>query len=135
MTGVCNRLVLRTIENRLVLYAITILSVLLYGGMPVNSIAKKTSSDKTYVILVIKELVREGLIVQVKDNRHKQRKITLLTDLGREIAVIINNVKEFKNAYSKLRECREKTSLVMKSRKLIWQLRTIFVPMEKHFEK
>jgi DNA-binding MarR family transcriptional regulator len=108
MTGVCNRPVLRTVENRLVLYAITILSVLLCDNMHVNSIAKQTSSDKTYVLFVIKALVREGLIIQAKDYRHGKKKITQLTAIGREIAVIIDNLKDYKNTFSKLRECREK---------------------------
>jgi DNA-binding PadR family transcriptional regulator len=65
---------------------------LLYeDGTNVNQIIKQTSSDRTYVINVIKTLQEEGLISETLHGQ--QRKIQNLTELGREVAEIINSVQ------------------------------------------
>lgn len=77
--------------NRLVDTSKHILRLLHEGSANVNQIIKQTSSDRTYVIDMIKTLQQEGLISETL--RGEQRKIQNLTELGREIAEIIKSVE------------------------------------------
>jgi DNA-binding HxlR family transcriptional regulator len=108
MASVCYTPVMNKVENRLVIYSMKILRVLLKGSTHVNDIVKQTSSDKTYVLKVIKILQHERLIIETKDDRHSQKKIKQLTDLGQELTKLMENVDDYKNSYSKLMERRKK---------------------------
>lgn len=78
-------------NNRLVKISKRILCLLYEGGTNVNQIIKQTSSDRTFVINVIKILRREGLVSETPYG--PQIKIQNLTELGLEIADIIKLVQ------------------------------------------
>jgi DNA-binding HxlR family transcriptional regulator len=77
--------------NRLVDTSMHILRLLYEGGANVNQIIKQTSSDRTYIINVIRTLRQEGLISETLHG--PQKKIQNLTELGREVAEIIKSTQ------------------------------------------
>ncbi len=78
--------------NRLIDTSEHILRLLSKSDTNVNQIIKQTSSDRTYVINVIKTLQQEGLISERIEGKLK-KKIQSLTELGREVAEIIKSVQ------------------------------------------
>jgi len=99
-------------DNRLVDYSMRILSMLSRGATNVNQIIKQTSSDRTYVIEVIKNLQREKIIEEsnyTTNRKHKQAKPKRLTYLGQELADLIKKVSEYNKSYSDLKRLRVET--------------------------
>jgi hypothetical protein len=99
-------------KNRLVDYSMRILSILSKGDTNVNQIIKQTSSDRTYVIGVIKNLLREKIIEESNDmtnRKHKQAKPKRLTYLGQELADLIKKVSDYNRSYSDLKRLRVDT--------------------------
>jgi DNA-binding MarR family transcriptional regulator len=94
-------------QDRLVEYSIQILSLLFYSSpLNVNKIIKGTKSDRSFVIKLIKRLQREGLIEPNKAS-HKYLKLKQLTNLGLELARIIDNIKKYNKSYAELRDKRK----------------------------
>jgi len=77
---------------------------MLFGkNLTVNKIIKRTSSERSYVINLIKTLEREGLIINIKDPDHKQWKIKQITKQGSDLIQFFENIKEYHKNYFDLR--------------------------------
>jgi DNA-binding HxlR family transcriptional regulator len=90
-------------KNRLVDTSIHILRLLSKGQTNVNEIIRQTSSDRTYIITLIKTLQREKLIERVQTPA-KQVKILSLSNLGRELVDLLDNIIQYNKSYSELRK-------------------------------
>jgi DNA-binding PadR family transcriptional regulator len=89
--------------NRLIGTSKHILGLLSKGDTNVNQIIKQTSSDRTYVINVIKSLQQEGLVSERVEGALK-KKIQSLTELGLEIAKILKSVQSCYELCDKLNQ-------------------------------
>jgi DNA-binding HxlR family transcriptional regulator len=74
------------VNDRLVSNCSHVLSTLLEGELHVNQIIDKTGLHKDYVRDAIKELHVAKLISEKKHPKYAQRKMKMLTELGRELA-------------------------------------------------
>jgi DNA-binding HxlR family transcriptional regulator len=83
------------INDRLVLDCSHVLSTLLEGELHVNQIINKTGLYKDYVRAAIKELHVAKLISEKKHPKYAQRKMKMLTELGRELAKLKDGVDAF----------------------------------------
>ncbi len=73
--------------------------------MIVSEIIKQTSSDRSHVLDIIENLSKAGLIQQIKDPKHKQKKINKLTALGVEYSRLIIDMERFHKCYSNFDRC------------------------------
>ncbi len=104
-------------ENRLVTTCKDILRLLLHAGTNVNQIVRQTSSDRTYVLNVIKILQQEGLISESGDPEHSQKKIKNLTAFGREIAELVKSIDQYSKSWNKLEQSMKRYFNAVRSNK------------------
>jgi DNA-binding MarR family transcriptional regulator len=83
----------------------SILRTLSGSDMIVTQIIKQTSSDRGYVLIILKSLTKAGLIHELSDPKHKQKKIKKLTSLGLEYARFIRGMDGFRTCYSNFDKC------------------------------
>jgi DNA-binding MarR family transcriptional regulator len=83
----------------------SILRILSGSHMIVTQIIKQTSSDRSYVLIILKSLTKAGLIHELSDPEHKQKKIKKLTSLGLEYARFILGMDRFLASYSNFDKC------------------------------
>ena len=103
--------------NRLVTISKDILRLLLGAGTNVNQIVRQTSSDRTYVLNVIKILEQEGLVSESTDPKHKQKKIKNLTAFGLEIAELVKSIDQYSKSWNKLEQSMERYFNAVRSKK------------------
>ena len=88
-------------NNRTVDTSIKILCLLLDQNISVNKIIEQTSSDRVHVLKTIKTLEKGHLVIHTPSPIHKQLKIIHLTELGHELALFMNSMKQYQISYSK----------------------------------
>src|SRR6266571_9120653 len=87
-------------KDRLVSNCIQILRRLLDGPTNVNSIIKETGLYKNNVFEANKTLKKAKLVT--KNRKGKQTFILKLTELGDEVAKLMNSITEFNKSYAEL---------------------------------
>lgn len=82
-----------------------ILCLLSTSEMNVSRIIQQTSSDRSHVVSVLRMLNKADIIEEIKDPKHKQKKIKKLTPLGEEYSGLMLNIKNFNAAYVNFDTC------------------------------
>ena len=97
--------IILVVSNRTVQTSKSILRILSGSEVIVSEIIKQTSSDRSHVLDILENLSKAGLIQQIKDPKHKQKKINKLTSLGVEYSRLIIDMEHFHKCYSNFDRC------------------------------